>query len=45
MLVQIALLGKAVLASAHQTDKRLLLRMRSEVVEEIMPLAEDAVAA
>ena len=45
VLVQVALLRETVLASADQANERLLFRMRSEVVEEIVPLPENAIAA
>lgn len=45
MLVQVALLRKAVRAAAHQAYKRLLFRMRTKVIEEIVPFSENAVAA
>ena len=45
VLVQVALLRETVLASADQANERLLFRMRSEVVEEVVPLPENASAA
>ena len=45
VLVQVALLRETVLASPDQANERLLFRMRSEVVEEIVPFPENAIAA
>ena len=43
MLVEVALLGKAVRAPADQANERLLFRVRTEVIEEIVPFPENAV--
>ncbi len=45
MLVKVTLLSKAMLTSSHQAYEWLLFRMWAKVIEEIMPLAEDSVAA